>query len=342
MGELDSGHTYVTPGDQPSVHRVRGGMLGCEFEDNGAGRYRISRIYQGENWDDDYRSPLTEPGIDVKEGALLLAVDGEDLTTKDNPFRLLENKADTPVVLTVSGPGKGEPRDVTVIPIASELNLRYIDWVKSRIAMADRLSGGKVGYIHLPDTAFDGNRMLQKLFYGQVTKPALIVDDRYNGGGFIPDRMIEYLARRPLAWWERRDIAPILTPGFAHAGPKAMLINGYASSGGDALPYFFREEKLGPLVGTRTWGGLIGLSGNPALEDGGAVLVPTFRIYNERGEWVVENEGVAPDIEVVDLPEEIRKGNNPSLATAVSVLLDELAKNPPPAPKAPRPPDMKP
>ncbi|MBZ5638472.1 MAG: PDZ domain-containing protein [Acidobacteriia bacterium] len=341
IGELDSGHTYVSSGDEPKVPRIPGGMLGCEFEPDPSGRFRISKIFAGENWDDAWRSPLTEPGAGVKEGEFLLAVDGHELSTKDNPFRLLENKADRPVALTVSArPDPGGGRTVTVRPIASELNLRYLDWVRGRMALADRLSSGKVGYIHLPDTALAGNRMLQKLFYSQVSKPALVIDDRYNGGGFIPDRMIGYFARKTLAWWARRGIESMRTPAFAHDGPKAMLVNAYSSSGGDALPYFFRKSALGPLIGTRTWGGLIGLSGNPSLADGGSVEVPTFRIYDERGEWVVENQGVSPDIEVVDLPEARIAGGDPSLEKAVAVLLDALLKKPTAEPPVPKPPDM--
>ena len=208
------------------------------------------------------------------------------------------------------------------------------------MALADRLSGGKVGYIHLPDTAADGNRMLQKLFYSQAAKPALIVDDRYNGGGFIPDRMIEYFARHTMARWARRGVESMRTPGFAHDGPKVMLTNGYSSSGGDALPYFFKKNGLGKLIGTRTWGGLIGLSGNPNLVDGGAILVPTFRIYDESGRWVVENEGVTPDIEVIDLPEAVMAGRDPSLEKGVEVLLKELAERGNPEPAVPAPPTM--
>ena len=217
--------------------------------------------------------------------------------------------------------------------------MRYIDWVKSRMELVERLSDGRIGYIHLPDTAIDGNRMLQKLFYGQARKPALIIDDRYNGGGFIPDRMIEYFTRTTMSYWARRDIDSTRTPGFAHNGPKAMLINSYSSSGGDALPYYFRQAGLGKLIGTRTWGGLIGISGAPPLLDGGTVLPPTFRIYDPEGEWVVENEGVEPDIEVFDLPERLLAGGDPSIEKAVEVLLEELAESevgPPPRPDPPR------
>jgi len=339
VSELEAGHTYVSPGDEPKVERVPGGFLGCELAADPSGRYRIARIFPGENWDEASRSPLTEPGVNVAEGEYLLAVDGVDLTTADNPFRLLEGKAGKDVTLLVGrAPSREGARSVTVRTVASEQGLRYLDWVRSRMALADRLSGGKVGYVHLPDTALAGNRMLQKLFYSQAAKPALVVDDRYNGGGFIPDRMIEMLSRSTLAWWARRGIDAMRTPGFAHDGPKAMLVNGYSSSGGDALPFFFRKAGLGPLVGTRTWGGLIGLSGNPSFVDGGSVDVPTFRIYDSDGKWAVENVGVAPDVEVFDLPERRLDGGDPSLEKAVEILLKELASKGPVEPAAPAPP----
>ncbi len=343
MSELEAGHTYVTSGDEPTVERVEGGMLGAELAADPSGRYRIEKVFAGENWDDAWRGPLTVPGVDVKEGDFLLAIDGVELTAKDNPYRLLEGKANRQVTLTVNGKPDAEgARKVKVKTVASEGNLRYLDWVRSRMALADRLSGGKVGYIHLPNTAGEGNRMLQKMFYAQVTKPALIIDDRYNGGGFIPVRMIDYLERNTMAWWARRGIEAMRSPTFAHDGPKAMLMNGFSSSGGDALPYWFKQRGLGPLIGTRTWGGLIGLSGNPPLMDRGSVLVPTFRLYDEAGRWVVENEGVVPDIEVIDLPEVIAGGGDPSIEKAVEVLLAELAKNPPVEPVRPTPPVLAP
>ena len=341
VSELEAGHTYVTSGDEPKVERVPGGFLGCELAADPSGRYRIARILPGENWDEPFRSPLTEPGVNVAEGELLLAIDGVDLTTADNPYRLLEGKAGRPVTLLVGkGPARAGARSVTVRTVASEQGLRYLDWVKSRMALVEKLSGGKVGYIHLPDTALAGNRMLQKLFYSQAGKPALLVDDRYNGGGFIPDRMIEMLSRTTLAFWARRGVDAMRTPGFAHDGPKAMLVNSYSASGGDALPYFFRKEKLGPIVGTRTWGGLIGLSGNAEFVDGGSVDVPTFRIYDDDGKWVVENEGVAPDVEVFDVAERRLDGGDPSLEKGVEILLQELAKRPATRPSLPAPPRL--
>ena len=339
LGELEAGHTYVDSGDMPSVERVEGAMLGCEFAADPSGRYRVERIFEGENWDEAFRSPLTEPGVNVKPGEFLLAIDGEELTTRDNPYRLLEGKARQTVTLKVAAGADGAgAREVIVRPIASERGLRYIDWLRSRMARVEQLSGGRIGYLHLPDTALDGNRMLQKLFYAQAGKQALIIDDRYNGGGFIPDRMIEYFTRRTLVYWAQRGIESSKTPAFANDGPKAMLMNGYSGSGGDALPYFFRKNGLGPLIGTRTWGGLIGLSGGPGLVDGGAVQIPTFRIYDTDGKWVVENEGVAPDIEVHDLPEARLAGRDPSLDRAVAVLLEQLDRQP----VAPTPPPVPP
>jgi tricorn protease len=192
----------------------------------------------------------------------------------------------------------------------------------------EKASGGRIGYIHLPNTAVEGNRELFKHFYPQVDKEALILDDRYNGGGFIPDSMIALLTRPLLNYWVRRSEEPNTSPDFVNPGPKACLINWSAGSGGDAFPYYFKKLNLGPLIGTRTWGGLIGISGNPPLMDGGFVLVPQFRFLDTEGNWVVENEGVSPDIEVIDRPDLIAKGQDPTLEKAIEVLLAELAKNP--------------
>ncbi|MEJ2507276.1 MAG: S41 family peptidase, partial [Ignavibacteriaceae bacterium] len=193
-------------------------------------------------------------------------------------------------------------------------------------------------YIHIPNTAFEGNRELFKYFYPQANKEALIIDDRYNGGGFIPDRMIELLDRPILNYWVRRGLKPIPTPGFANDGPKVCLINGYSSSGGDAFPYYFRKRNLGKIIGTRTWGGLIGISYNPDLMDGGSINIPSFRFLDTEGHWAVENKGVSPDIEVADRPDLVEKGEDPSLQKAVEVLLEELKNNPPKKLVVPSPP----
>jgi tricorn protease len=201
--------------------------------------------------------------------------------------------------------------------------------------MVDRLSNGRIGYIHVPNTAVAGNRELFKGMLAYSDKEALIIDDRYNGGGFIPDRMIELLSRKPLNYWKSRGLDPQATPMLSHNGPKAMLINGISSSGGDALPYYFRKLGLGKLIGTRTWGGLIGISGNPSLADGGTLLAATFRFMDTDGQWAVENEGVSPDIEVIDRPEQLASGKDPSIEVAVGVLLEELGDTPRSKPVAP-------
>jgi tricorn protease len=327
-GEMNSGHVYVGPPNDVNPRRVDNGLLGAEIVAD-SGVFRIAHIFPGENWQDSTRSPLTEPGVKVHEGDYILAVDGVSTKGVDNFYRLLEDKADRVVTLLVSSKADGSgSHEEKVRPVKKETNLRYLDWVESRRAYVEKASGGRIGYMHLPNTGAEGNRELFRNFYPQVDKEALIIDDRYNGGGFIPDRMIELLDRPVLNYWARRRLAPTATPASAHVGPKVMLINGYSSSGGDALPYYFRKRGLGTIIGTRTWGGLIGLSGNPNLMDGGNISVPTFRFLDTEGMWAVEGVGVAPDIEVIDRPELIAAGQDPSLEAAVKLLLDELAKHP--------------
>ncbi|HEX7808523.1 MAG TPA: PDZ domain-containing protein, partial [Thermoanaerobaculia bacterium] len=327
-GELNAGHVYVAPSPDSNTKRVDNGLLGAEIV-AADGYYRVQHIFPGENWHEQYRSPLTEPGVKVGEGDYILAVDGISTKGVDNFYRLLENKANRVVTLLVnSKPDTAGARSERVRPVKKETNLRYLDWVESRRRYVEKASNGRIGYMHLPNTGAEGNRELVKNFYPQADKEALIIDDRYNGGGFIPDRMIELLDRPVLNYWVRRNIEPQSTPAFAHSGPKAMLINGYSSSGGDALPYYFRERKLGTIIGTRTWGGLIGISGNPSLMDGGNVSAPQFRFLDTAGMWAVEGTGVAPDIEVIDRPELVAAGQDPSLEAAVKLLLEQLEKNP--------------
>jgi tricorn protease len=336
-GELNAGHVYVQSGEMPGPERVEHGLLGAELEADPSGRFRIVKIFRGENWHPGFRSPLTEPGAMVAEGELLLAIDGHQVLTSDNPYRHLRGKADHPVSLTVGPRADGrDSREILVRPIARETNLRYLDWVEDRRRRVAEASNGRIGYMHLPNTAVEGNRELFRNFYPQSDSDALIIDERYNGGGFIPVVAIELLSRPVLSYWARRGIEPSRSPTFAHTGPKAMLINGLAASGGDALPYYFRKQGLGTLIGTRTWGGLIGLSGTPNLADGGAMLTPTFRFFVD-GRWEVENEGVAPDIEVVDRPDLVAQGRDPSLERAIAVLLEELDRNPPVPVREPAP-----
>jgi tricorn protease len=334
-GELNAGHVYVGAAPGSGIERSDNGLLGAEIVPDSS-YFRVVHIFPGENWQDAFRSPLTEPGVKVREGDYILAVDGTSTKGVDNFYRLLENKADRVVTLRVSGSADGAgAHDEKVRPIKKETNVRYLDWVASRRAYVEKASGGRIGYIHLPNTGAEGNRELFKGFYPQVDKDALIIDDRYNGGGFIPDRMIELLDRPVLNYWARRGTKPGATPAYAHVGPKVMLINGYSASGGDALPYYFRKRKLGTIIGTRTWGGLIGLSGNPDLMDGGNVSAPQFRFLDTEGMWAVEGVGVSPDIEVYDRPDLVAAGKDPSLEAGVKLLLDQLAKNPPKRIEAP-------
>ncbi len=339
-GELNAGHIYVNRGDEPAVERKAGGLLGAEFEPTESGYFRFAKVFAGETGIPAYRAPLDQPDARVEAGEYLIAIDGVDARSVQNVYQLLENKADRLVELKVNRtPSANGARALRVQTLASEQNLRYLDWISSRRAEVERLSGGRIGYVHLPNTAIEGNRELIRQFWPQTNKDALIIDDRYNGGGFIPDRMIEVLARKPLNYWARRGLEPQATPFISHPGPKAMLINGQSSSGGDALPYYFRKLGLGTLIGTRTWGGLIGISGNPGLADGGQLIAATFRFLDTDNRWAVENEGVAPDIEVIDYPHLIAAGRDPSLEKAVEVLLAELERSPPRpvvAPPAPR------
>ncbi|MCZ6559900.1 MAG: PDZ domain-containing protein [Gammaproteobacteria bacterium] len=337
-GELNAGHNYVQSGDQPSVERLDGGLLGAEIL-SANGFFRIEKIYAGQAWNDQARSPLAQPGVNVAVGDYILAVDGDSTAGVDNFYRLLENKGDQVVTLTVNSRARLKgAREVMVKTVTGETGLRYLDWVDSRRAMVDKLSGGRVGYFHLPDTAFEGHRELYRLFPAQTHKDAMLIDVRYNGGGFIPDQMAEVIGRKALSYWKQRGLEPGSTPGISHEGPKAALINNYSSSGGDAFPYYFRALGLGPLIGTRTWGGLIGISGNPQLADDGGILTSTFRFMDAAGNYVVENEGVSPDYEVVDRPELVARGEDPSLEFAVKYLLEQLAKNPPKQIVAPPPP----
>lgn len=330
VSEANAGHAYVDWGDFSRPKRVDTGLLGALLEaDSQSNRYKITKIFPGENWNESRRSPLTEPGVDVREGDYILQINGKDVTTVDNPYLFLENTLGKKVELTVSSqPGGAGARTSVIRPIGSELGLMYLNWVNERRAMVDRLSGGKIGYIHVPNTSQDGNRELFRGIYAYHDKEALIIDERYNGGGFIPDRMADLLDRNTLVYWHRNGLQPSKAPNIAHDGPKAMLINGYSSSGGDAFPYFFKKMGLGKLIGTRTWGGLIGISGNARLVDGGYISVPRFGIFDENEEWIIEGVGVYPDIEVVDRPEQLAKGMDPGIEKAVEVLLKELEANP--------------
>ena len=339
--ESNTGHSYVNWGDFEKPKRVEGGLLGAKLvADEKSGLYKIEKIYKGQNWDESLRSPLSEQGVDVNEGDYLISLDGHDVTINDNPYKFLENKAGKYIEIGVNDlPEKDFMRTSMIKPIKSELDLLYFNWVAERREMVDKLSDGKIGYIHVPNTSTEGNRELFKGMYAYHNKEALIIDDRYNGGGYIPDVMTDLLDRKTLSYWNVNGLDPMSTPAVAHDGPKVMLINGYSSSGGDAFPYYFRKKGLGKLIGTRTWGGLVGISGNAQFVDGGSFSVPRFGIYDENGEWIIEGIGVYPDIEVVDRPEQLAKGIDPGIEKAVEVLLKKLEENPQKKVEAPESPD---
>ena len=341
VSESNTGHSYVDWGDFEKVKRIDNGLLGAELTaDEAAGRYKITRIYKGENWDPARRSPLTEQGVDVKEGDYLISIDGKDVTTGVNPWFYLENKAGKIVEIAVNSKPSAEGSRTSLIkPVSSELELLYFNWVNERRAMVDKLSGGRIGYIHVPNTSTSGNRELFHGMYTYFNKEALIIDERYNGGGFIPDRMADLLDRHTLVYWHQNGLQPGKSPAIAHDGPKAMLINGYSSSGGDAFPYFFKKMGLGKLIGTRTWGGLVGISGNARLIDGGYISVPRFGIFDNDEGWIIEGVGVYPDIEVVERPEQMAKGIDSCIEKAVEVLLQELKEKPVKKVTVPAPPD---
>ena len=332
ISELNVGHAYNRPGPEDGEESPEGpsvGYLGCDWtlED---GAYRISRVL-GSSYDTDARSPLSTHGVDAGEGDWLLAVNGVPVDASRAVYAAFMGTAGRETVLTVNGSphADGNEREVVVMPARSERSLRYRDWVAAKRAEVDEASGGRIGYIHVPSTAIGGQNELVRQFMGQYHKDALLVDERWNSGGQIPTRFIELLGRGTTNFWATRDQNDWNWPPIAHRGPKAMLINHAAGSGGDAFPYYFRQAGLGKLIGTRTWGGLVGISGNPALIDGASPSVPTFAFYELDGTWGVEGHGVEPDIEVLDDPAKMVGGKDPQLERAIAVLLEELESHQP-------------
>ena len=352
ISELNIGHAYYSGGDSgdvPSEPNRNVGMLGIDFELAGEGDargYRIKKIYSGGSWDVDARGPLSQPGVDIKQGEFILAVNGQKLEADVSPYSAFIGLSGRPTTLLVSDkPGfdaeNKKQREVVVSPIGSEGELRYRDWIAHNVKVVDEASGGKIGYIYVPNTGTEGQNDLFRQFYGQAHKDALIIDERWNGGGQIPTRFIELLNRPPTNMWALRYGKDWQWPPDAHWGPKAMLINGLAGSGGDMFPWLFRHNKLGKLIGTRTWGGLVGISGVPPLVDGGAVTVPNFGFYEMDGTWGVEGHGVDPDIEVIADPSKMQDGKDIQLQTAIDHLMEEVKRNPPPKAKRPDDPDRK-
>ncbi len=335
LGELTLGHVYVGGGDTPDVKRVRGGLLGADYKIEN-GRYRFARVYNGENWNPQLRAPLTQPGVNVVAGEYLLAVNGRDLRSTDSIYAFFEATAGKSVVLRVGpDPGGAGSREVTVVPVESEQGLRNLAWIEQNRRKVDQMTGGRVAYVYLPDTSVGGYTNFNRYYFAQVGKESAIIDERFNGGGTAADYFIDNMRRPLLSYWTTREGEDFSTPLGAIFGPKVMIINEYAGSGGDALPWYFRKTGIGPLIGKRTWGGLVGIYDYPQLMDGGSVTAPRLAFYNPNGEWEVENHGVAPDIEVEFDPQAWRAGRDPQLEKAAEVVMDLLKKNPLPKHKKP-------
>lgn len=329
LSELSVGHSYHTPGERLTERKtVPGGLLGADYE-VANGRYRFKKIYGGVNTTEDLRSPLTAPGVNVKEGDYLLAVRGTNLIPPTEVYSLFENTAGKGIEITVgsSPDGKGS-RTVVVVPLANEGAIRNMDWVEGNLRKVHKATGGRVAYIYVPDTAARGLTYFKRYFYPQIDKEAVIIDERSNGGGWIADYYIDNLRKPPLSRWAPRHGTDWRTPSAAIHGPAVMVVDEGAGSGGDMLPWMFRQLKLGPIVGKRTWGGLVGIGGFPGLMDGGTVTAPNFAIWTKDG-FIIENEGVPPDIDMDQTPADVIAGKDPQLDKAIEVILKELAKNPP-------------
>jgi tricorn protease len=340
IGELNCSHAYVGGGDMEQAGRISVGLLGCDFElDEVNNLYRIKKIYEGAVWDSS-RSPLKEPGVEVEEGDYLLSVNGLELDTSEDPWASFQGLAGEVVSLMInSEPNIADANEILVKPMSSDSRLRNLSWIEDNRRKVEEATGGRVGYIYVPDTGRNGQNELVRQFGGQMTKKALIIDERFNGGGQIPDRFIELLNRPIYNYWALRDFKDWRTPSISHAGPKVMLINSWAGSGGDAFPHYFREAGLGPLIGTRTWGGLVGISHNPGLIDGGRVTAPRFAFWNTEGDWDVEGYGITPDYEVKNIPAKVETGKDEQLDKAVEVVLELLQERPPVQPDRPEYPD---
>jgi len=340
IAELSTSHTYVGGGEMPERSKVGVGMLGVDFaEDHGF--YRLAKIYGGENWNERFRSPLTEPGLKVKEGDYLLAVNGTEVKPPASPYAFFQGLNDRIVTLRVNDQPRVEGAwEITVKTIGDEFGLRYRDWVESRRKLVDQATAGRVAYMHVPNTSIDGLIMFEKYLTGQLGKEGLIVDERYNGGGMIPDFFTSKLQRRLLNLIAPREGKDQPWPPEAIYGPKVMIVNEMAGSGGDAFPWYFQQEKIGPIVGERTWGGLIGISRGIPMMDGGSVTAPEIAFWSpeQGGQWIVENHGVDPDYEVRQRPDLVREGHDPQLEKAIELVKEALKtyKPLPPRPKYPQ------
>ena len=352
ISELNVGHAYYWGGDVEGQPSMNVGMLAVDFElgsetdedGNEHSAYRIATMYGGAPWDTDARNPLDHLGVDVSEGDYITHVNGVEIDTSKDPWAAFVGTAGRETTITVKSALAGDEETVnertyTIEPIGNDQAHRYRHWVEANRQYVDAASDGTIGYIHVPDTGVNGQNELFRQFYAQVEKDALIIDDRWNGGGQIPTRFIELLNRPRTNYWYRRDGKDWPWPYDSHQGPKAMLINGSAGSGGDMFPWLFKHNDLGPLIGMRTWGGLVGISGVPPLIDGGYTAVPNFGFYRTDGTWGIEGHGVDPDMEVIDNPSDLAQGVDPQMDAAVTYLLDAIEREGYERPERPTPPD---
>lgn len=340
IAELNASHTYRSGGDVEKPPTKKVGYLGCDFTlTNGA--YQISRILDGGAWDNEVRSPLQQTATtNSLTGQYLLAVNGVPVDTALEPAAAFQGLAGETVQLTVNRkPSLDGATNFFLKTLESEARLRNLAWIEANRARVAEASDGRVGYIYVPNTGRDGQSELVRQYQGQFHLPGLIIDERFNSGGQIPDRFVELIGRKVENYWAVRHGKDWQSPPNAHNGSMAMLINGWSGSGGDCFPYYFKRAGLGPLIGTRTWGGLIGVTGSPGLIDNGGVTAPAFAIYDLKSNWIIESEGVSPDIEVVDHPEEFARGRDPQLERAIAEVLKDLRANPPLKVNRPKYPD---
>jgi tricorn protease len=329
-GELAVGHSYLLGGgDQPDADPVSIGMLGADYVVEN-GRYRIRRIYSGENWNPELQAPLSAPGVQVREGDYVLEVNGRPLQPPASIYQAFEGTAGRQTLIRVnSTPSNEGSRVVTIVPVASDDGLRTRAWIEGNRRLVDKLSGGRLAYVWLPNTGGPGYTAFNRLYYAQQHKEGAIIDERYNQGGMVADYIVNELDRQLMGYFARRDGKVSTSPAVGVYGPKVMIVNESAGSGGDALPYYFKQRKIGPLVGTRTWGALVGTLQVPATIDGGGITAPSLAFYDLQGRWSVENEGVAPDIEVENTPADVKAGRDAQLVRAVEEAMKLLAKQPP-------------
>jgi len=336
LGEFSVGHLRGSGGAIPRARRVPGGLLGADYaiHDN---RYCLAKIYTGGDHNPNEKAPLAQPGLNLKPGDCILAINGQELTAAVDIQEPLEGSAEHAITLRVAAGGR--VRDVTVVPIPSEANLRHIDWLESNQRKVEQISGGKLAYVYLTNTGAEGFANFNRYYFAQTQKQGAIIDERFNAGGQMADYIIEVMSRQVEAYWSPRYGRIEHTPNAAIYGPKVMIANEVSGSGGDALPWLFKRARLGALVGKRTWGGLVGIGEIPVLMDGGHVTSPSVAFFSPSGEWDVENHGVEPDVAVEQDPKAVSEGHDPQLETAVAIALRELAAHPPLQPARPRYPD---